>query len=458
ALEKDYERAENELQNAELAFSRQQAQVIKLQEQIDELKLQQTELVEKISEVKSRKDELELAVNELTEELLLKKSGIDSLQEDVAQLRVDSAAKRQELESLMQQLDRVQDSLTEVNEQLQQMSEETQKSTDSLSENQVLLEQARVHLDKMIAGTKEVAQNLSALKDEYELQAKEVRELEEQVSHRLHTRNDYKSRMNDSQLKLEQLKMKEQYLIDQINERYMKDLSAIAETLSVVEGDEKQTEKDLEELRSKLKRIGEVNLSAIEEYNELIDRYEFLKQQHEDLIAAKDQLRKVIDRINRICSRRFKDTFEQVNERFMKVFPVLFGGGMAKLILVEDPEKGEMGIDIVAQPPGKKPANVSLLSGGEKALTAVSLIFSIFLVKPSPFCLLDEVDAPLDDANVHRFNDLVKEMAKRSQIIIVTHNKHTMKVNKKLFGVTQEEKGVSKMVSVSLAEAQKVVD
>ena len=185
---------------------------------------------------------------------------------------------------------------------------------------------------------------------------------------------------------------------------------------------------------------------------------EIHKQQHEDLISAKDQLRKVIDRINRICSRRFKDTFEQVNERFMKVFPVLFGGGMAKLILVEDPEKGEMGIDIVAQPPGKKPANVSLLSGGEKALTAVSLIFSIFLVKPSPFCLLDEVDAPLDDANVHRFNDLVKEMAKRSQIIIVTHNKHTMKVNKKLFGVTQEEKGVSKMVSVSLAEAQQVVD
>jgi chromosome segregation protein len=135
------------------------------------------------------------------------------------------------------------------------------------------------------------------------------------------------------------------------------------------------------------------------------------------------------------------------------VFPVLFGGGEARLILVEDPENGEMGIDIVARPPGKKAANISLLSGGEKALTAVSLIFSIFLVKPSPFCLLDEVDAPLDDANVYRFNDLVKEMAKRSQIIIVTHNKHTMRVNNTLYGVTQEEKGVSKMVSVSLEEA-----
>jgi chromosome segregation protein len=128
------------------------------------------------------------------------------------------------------------------------------------------------------------------------------------------------------------------------------------------------------------------------------------------------------------------------------------------LILIEDAESEDMGIDIVAKPPGKKMTSVTLMSGGEKALTAVSLIFSIFLVKPSPFCLLDEVDAPLDDANVFRFNDLVKEMAKRSQIIIVTHNKHTMAVNNKLYGVTMQEKGVSKMVSVSLEDAQTIVD
>src|SRR4029079_3504730 len=133
-----------------------------------------------------------------------------------------------------------------------------------------------------------------------------------------------------------------------------------------------------------------------------------------------------------------------------KVFPVLFGGGEARLILIEDPENGEMGIDIVSRPPGKKMQNVTLLSGGEKALTAVSLIFGIFLYKPSPFCLLDEVDAPLDDANVYRFNDLVKEMAKRSQVILVTHNKHTMEVNNTLYGVTMEDPGVSKMVAVQL--------
>ena len=168
------------------------------------------------------------------------------------------------------------------------------------------------------------------------------------------------------------------------------------------------------------------------------------------MIEAKSQLIKVIDRINRICSKRFRETFEAVNDRFQRVFPVLFGGGEARLILIEDPEKDEMGIDIVSKPPGKKLQSVSLLSGGEKALTAVSLIFSIFLVKPSPYCLLDEVDAPLDDANVMRFNDLVKEMAKRSQIIVVTHNKYTMEIAEKLYGVTMEQKGVSKMVSVDL--------
>jgi chromosome segregation protein len=283
-----------------------------------------------------------------------------------------------------------------------------------------------------------------------------VRAKETTVSETHTAYHQLQTKMNEASLRLEQLRMKEQYLIDQINERYMIDLRERAQEFGSAEIDTVAMEAEVADLKAKLNKIGEVNLSSIEEYEDLQKRHAFLDQQYKDLTEAKEQLKKVIDRINRICSRRFKDTFEQVNDRFMKVFPVLFGGGEARLILVEDPENGEMGIDIVSRPPGKKMQNVTLLSGGEKALTAVSLIFSIFLVKPSPFCLLDEVDAPLDDANVFRFNDLVKEMAKRSQIIIVTHNKHTMKVNNILYGVTMEEKGVSKMVSVSLEQAEKV--
>ncbi|MFN8945707.1 MAG: chromosome segregation protein SMC, partial [Pseudobdellovibrionaceae bacterium] len=176
-----------------------------------------------------------------------------------------------------------------------------------------------------------------------------------------------------------------QYLIDQVREKYMLDLSTCFETHLQTERDETEAEAQLKDLKEKISRIGEVNLSAIQEYDEVSKRYEFLSQQYNDLIEAKEQLRRVIERINKTCSKKFKETFDLVNDRFKKVFPVLFGGGEAELILSEDPEKNEMGIEIIAKPPGKKMQNVSLMSGGEKALTAVSLVFSIFLVKPSPY-------------------------------------------------------------------------
>ena len=201
-----------------------------------------------------------------------------------------------------------------------------------------------------------------------------------------------------------------------------------------------------------------MNLSAIAEYSETQGRYEFLTKQHADLTDAKEQLRKVIDRINKICSKRFKETFDLVNERFQKVFPVLFGGGEAMLQIVDDPEKNEMGIEIIAKPPGKKMQNVSLMSGGEKALTAVALVFSIFLVNPSPYCLLDVVDAPLDDTNVSRFCAMVKEMSKTVQFIFISHNKLTMEMADYLLGVTMREPGVSRLVSVNMEEAASLAE
>ena len=210
----------------------------------------------------------------------------------------------------------------------------------------------------------------------------------------------------------------------------------------------------LEELKAQADRMGAVNLTAIEEYDELARRHEFLLAQKSDLEASLRDLRAAIARINRASRQRFRETFDRVNEKFQQVFPRLFSGGRAGLVLTqaEDGEEGEAGVEIFAQPPGKKLQSVNLLSGGEKALTAVALIFAIFLVKPSPFCLLDEVDAPLDDANVGRYNELVKEMSRGSQFILITHNKRTMEMVDTLYGVTMEEPGVSKLVSVRLSE------
>ncbi|MFU8805964.1 MAG: chromosome segregation protein SMC, partial [Bradymonadaceae bacterium] len=178
----------------------------------------------------------------------------------------------------------------------------------------------------------------------------------------------------------------------------------------------------------------------------------FLEAQQTDLEESIADLRGAISRMDRESRRRFKETFEAVDETFQKVFPRLFRGGRARLILTDPDDLLNTGVDIEVQPPGKALQNVTLLSGGEKALTAVSLIFSIFLLKPTPFCILDEVDAPLDEANVGRFAEMVKELSETSQMLVITHNRRTMEAPRMLYGVTMEQPGVSKIVSVRLSE------
>jgi chromosome segregation protein len=455
-LKKDLERAEQELSNAAHAISRQEKDVHSLSSQLETRRGELDELEERRVELSTRKLELETTIESLTNELLISRNGIDEMQEEVTRLQVLSATKTSECEGLERQEQMLARSFDEVTALLSRMSEESERSTESMSTNQIVLEERKVQLEDLIRRTEDAEAGVAQIRNEYEIVNARLREIEKALSGHMSTRHQLQAKMNEAKLQMEQARMKEQYLVEQVRERYIVELSDVAERYRGRDGDLKEAEGSLKELREKIAKIGDVNLSAIEEYDEVAKRYEFLSKQQEDLVEAKEQLKKVIERINRICAKRFKETFEQVNERFTKVFPVLFGGGEAQLILVEDPEKGEMGIDIIAKPPGKKLQNVSLLSGGEKALTAVSLVFSIFLVKPSPYCLLDEVDAPLDDANVFRFNDLVKEMAKRSQIIVVTHNKYTMEVASKLYGVTMEEKGVSKMVSVNLGDAAAV--
>lgn len=457
ALKKDLERAETELVNAQRALDKQSQELAREMQQLQTQEEELETLRERLAELREQKATLESQVNELSAQFDQARSGVEDLSKEVTLLQVDSTAKSKDAESAKWQLEMVQKSLAEVTEQLGKMNLESDKNAQSLSSNQVTIEHKKVEFERLARESEENKKNLSSMRNSYEELSTRVRSIESAVSTKMHAMHALKTRMGEAQIKFEQMRMKEKYLVDQTLEKYMLNLSEVAQQYAAMEGDLAEFESALVELKEKLNKIGDVNMAAIQEYDELITRYEFLNKQFQDLTDAKEQLKKVIDRINRICAKRFKETFTHVNDRFTKVFPVLFGGGEAQLILVEDPEKDELGIDIVARPPGKKLQNVSLLSGGEKALTAVSLIFSIFLVKPSPFCLLDEVDAPLDDANVFRFNDLVKEMAKRSQIIVVTHNKHTMKVNNKLYGVTMEEKGVSKMVSVSLEEAARVV-
>jgi len=206
----------------------------------------------------------------------------------------------------------------------------------------------------------------------------------------------------------------------------------------------------LDEMRKRLQALGDVNLGAIEEHEELSERGRFLSEQKTDLENTLQSLRDAIQRINRTSRKRFRETFEEVSKRFSENFPRLFRGGKASLSLTESEDVLEAGIDIMAMPPGKRLQNVNLLSGGEKTLTAIALLIAVFQVRPSPFFLLDEVDAALDDANVGRFNEIVVEMASESQFVLITHNKRTIEVADVLYGVTMERKGVSKLVSVEV--------
>ncbi|MDH4226652.1 MAG: chromosome segregation protein SMC [Deltaproteobacteria bacterium] len=233
-------------------------------------------------------------------------------------------------------------------------------------------------------------------------------------------------------------------------ERYGVSLAEYAPTEAATAMTPEEMAGRIAELREKIGSMGEVSLGALEEYEELDKRHTFLNEQKEDLEKSIESLRSAITRINRTTRERFQEAFEAINAEFTKNFPRFFNGGKAELVLTGEGDVLECGVEIVASPPGKKLQNITLLSGGEKALTATALIFSIFLIKPSPFCLLDEVDAPLDDANIDRFNGFVKEMSEKSQFILITHNKRTMEIADTLYGITMEEPGVSKTVSVEL--------
>ena len=205
---------------------------------------------------------------------------------------------------------------------------------------------------------------------------------------------------------------------------------------------------EVDALRQRIGAMGAVNLVAIEEYSELKQRYEFLRTQSDDLAGAKAQLLKAIDDINQTSLEQFRVTFEQIRKNFAYTFNILFGGGRAEIELVTAEDPLESGIEIVAQPPGTKLKGITLLSGGQKTLTAVALLFALYMVKPSPFCLLDELDAPLDESNIHRFTNLLKQFVKESQFIIITHNKSTIAAADAIYGVTMQERGVSKTLSM----------
>ncbi len=258
------------------------------------------------------------------------------------------------------------------------------------------------------------------------------------------------SELNELNLRERELVLSLEHLEEQVADKHRVELTYVIGDHHARPVPDAEVSARADELQRLIDRMGEINLTAIEEYEENAERYEYLTSQRRDLEDALTKLEKAIRQMNRESRAMFREAFAAINERFKRIFPLLFRGGKAELRLTDPQDMLETGVDIAAQPPGKRLGSLELMSGGEKALTAVALIFAIFQYKPSPFCLLDEVDAPLDEANIGRFAEAIQQMTDRSQFIIITHSKSTMEYADVLYGVTMEQPGVSKLVSVEL--------
>jgi len=407
----------------------------------------------------ARIDELERVQLDLTSDLTRQRDELEALTLALTEARVRAAqlgekraaaeAQTLRLAARDTELATRADRLAAEIEEAAQRARELRDGCDALAaELDGVRAQRDVETGELDRGRLAYDARLTAL-TEVELAARELRR----------TADELAAEVGQLELRAGQLAMTRQVLVDGIAERYQIDVPDILHEHHLRPHIGEVEEARLVELRDLLERMGtDINLTAIDEFAEVSSRFEFLSSQKIDLESAVDQLARAIDKINKTSRKLFKDTFAAVNATFKQVFPRLFRGGQAHLSLAGAGEDGEgvdlleAGVEIFAQPPGKKNATVEQLSGGEKALTAVALVFSIFLIKPSPFCILDEVDAPLDEANVDRYNEIVREMTDRSQFIVITHNKRTMESADILYGVTMQEPGVSKLVSVNLSK------
>jgi len=300
----------------------------------------------------------------------------------------------------------------------------------------------------------ELQKEIEKIRDEKALVMEKVNAEDQKIEGHRHSLEQLSNDSHKIEVKKTELSYKQSSLKDKVLQAYKVDLDEMhLPEDELVISEEQQT--TIQELKEKLERMGTVNLVAIEEHQELQERFNFLTHQQQDLFNAKESLMKAIQKINKTTRSLFIETFTKIQGEFKNFFRLLFGGGQAELLLLDERDILESGIEIIVRPPGKKLQNISLLSGGEKALTAIALLFAVFKVKPSPFCILDEMDAPLDESNIGRFSNVLRDFVKSSQFIIITHNKKTIELADVMYGITMEQSGISKIVSVKFADAKK---
>ena len=385
------------------------------------------------------------------------KGELDARREQLAVAREKATAIRVQTATVREQHDAGLRALTELDQRTEEIvrrmvadRQELETGTSAMLQLQKEMSAAAERLEGLVREQADSENRLAAIRSRFEEAGVALNLIEVQLKKSREESDAVRQSQAELNLRFSTLTLQAEHLEQALLERSRITMTEALAKLETAEFDEAARRGRQVELQRLLDEMGEVNLMAIEECAGMEERFNFLTEQKDDLEESLRGLQQAIQRINRTTRQRFQETYNLVNAKFQEVFPRLFCGGRAELRLTDEEDLLETGIEIIVQPPGKKLQNVTLLSGGEKALTAVALIFSIFLIKPTPFCLLDEVDAPLDDANIGRFNEMVREMSAISQFIIITHNKATMQVADTLYGITMEEPGASRVVSVRL--------
>jgi len=440
----------------------------KLEQELALLKMEQEEVEEEMGSVRARVRQAESDLTVKGQALSALQATIEQAQEEIAragQIREETSVALATAKAELSSFDQIVASRISSLKILEQTLEgaEAQVASDqeelhSLEESEAQWEAAcrqmeadSVQLAKEEEHAQSEVERLQGLKS----QAQEAAQTQERqwmvISRQL---EQIQSKLHGEEMQQAQLSFQREQIGDRLRQVYQVNLEESGEIPQPISGEEELSELrgKAQELSEKLQRMGPVSLGSIEEERELQSRYEYLVTQQGDLLKAKEDLHEVITKINRTTRAMFRETFQAIQQEFQVTFKRLFGGGEARLVLMDEEDLLESGVEIIARPPGKPIQAISLLSGGEKALTTIALLFAIFRVKPSPFCLLDEIDAPLDEANIGRFTEALKDFLKESQFIIITHNKKTISMADVMYGVTMVESGVSKIVSVKFKQ------
>jgi chromosome segregation protein len=394
------------------------------------------------------------AIETLQAELSRKKEGLESARSAITEIRLAVAALQEKQAAADKGLAGLVAAESELADRLVKREAEIETIAGKLAGFESAIAEAEGEIKGHIGVLEAERKVLVERQEAHSAKTQALHASEEQARQMRHDLEALQKRLSSSEVKRTELRMKIEHLKDRIWTAYHAELETIVGELGRFELNLEEEAARLEELREKIDQMGPINIDALQEYNELRERFDLMSAQQNDINESINNLKATIAKLDGETIELFTEAFNAIQEKFKEVFALLFEGGKAELVLLDPSNILESGIEIIAQPRGKKFQSITLLSGGERALTAIALLFAAFLVKPSPFCMLDEVDAPLDEANVTRFTRLIREMSGRSQFITITHNKRTMEMADALYGITMEEPGCSRVISAKLREAE----